>query len=136
MAKVAAGVASLLSLPKSAIDKEFANNHLYLSSFTLTQPDIFNAILRVTGMSEDEWQVEKRTTQSLIDEGRQMVEAGHPAGHFKLIIGSVYRSGDYSDHVHNGRLHLEEEDLDTVVKAAVEDVRPGGFAVGNTLALK
>ncbi|KAK5174549.1 uncharacterized protein LTR77_001630 [Saxophila tyrrhenica] len=139
MGKVAEGIASLLCLSETEIQKEFANNFLYLSSFTLTHPEIFLAILRVTGTTEADWQVEKSTTKDLVDEGWRMVNGGEPAGHFKIVFGAAYThglGGDYSELLHNERLGLGEEDLETVVKAAVDAAKPGGFTAGTTLKLK
>ena len=67
VAQVARAVASLLTLPKSTIDKTFANGHLYVYSFVLTQPQVFEAVLRVTGTKEEDWQIEKKKVQQLID---------------------------------------------------------------------
>lgn len=93
MAQVGQGVANLLCLPESTIAKKFANNYVYLSSFIMTQPDIFAAVLRATGSSEDEWQIKRRTTQELIDEGRKMVQEGDMTGHFKIVYGVSYQPG-------------------------------------------
>ena len=127
--QVAAGIAAFLGLPAATVDKEFANNYLYLSSFVLAQPEIFSAVLRATGTEENGWQVEKKTTQDLIDEGRKMVNAGDMAGHFKILYGASYQNGmggNYSSELHNEMLGLMEEDLYEVVKAAVEAAWPGG----------
>ena len=138
IAKVAAGIAAFLALPATAIEKDFANNYLYLSSFVIRQPEIFAAVLRVTGTTEADWQVERKKTQDLVDEGHKMVNAGDMAGHFKILYGVSYQpgmGGDYSDLLHNEMLGLGEENLDEVVKAAADAARPGGWEAASTLAV-
>lgn len=136
--QVAAAVASFLCLPKSKIDESFANNYLYVSSFVLTQPEIFNSVLRVTGSTEKDWQIERKAVKNCIDEGWELVNGGNPAGHFKILYGLSYSDGmggEISDLSHNQMLGLEQEDLDAVVKRAVEASRPGGFSAASTLAV-
>ena len=134
--QVAAGIGALLALPKSEIEKEFANNYLYISSFVLTQPDIFLAVLAATGTTESNWQVEKSTTGDLIKKGWDMIKAGDMRGNAHLIYGVAYQPGmgcDFSDLVHNDRLGLASEDLDQVVKGGVEAARPGGWTAASEL---
>lgn len=136
--RVGAGIAALLGLPVSSIEKDFSNNYLYISSFMLSQPEIFSTVLRASRTAEADWQIERKTTRDLINEGRELVKAGDSAGHFKILSGVAYQpgmGGDYSDLVHNKLLGLvEEEDLDEVVKIAVKAARPGAFAIASTLA--
>ena len=67
------------------VDEKFVNGYLYISTFVVTQPEIFEAVLRVTGTKEEEWEVERKKVQDLIDEGWEMVNGEDPAGHFKIL---------------------------------------------------
>lgn len=127
-----------MCLPQSTIESTFANNFLYVSSFVLTQPEIFTAVLRVTGTSEEDWQIERKNVKDCIDEGWEMVHGGNLGGHFKIVYGLNYSEGmggEFSGLAHNKLLGLEAQDLDAVVKLAVEAAQPGGWAAASTLAL-
>lgn len=129
--RVAAGIARLLALPATQLDKEFGNDYFFVSSFHITHPELFAAVLRATGTSEADWEIQKRPVQALIDQGHEMLKAGDFVGNFKIIYGNAYKAdvgGDYSDHNHVFGLDKEQEDLDEVVKAAVEAARPGGWS--------
>lgn len=134
ISQVGAGIASFLALPNHVIDQQFANGSLYLSSFQLTQPQLFEAVLRVTDTKETEWEVEKKTAQDRLEVGRQKLDAGDMSGSFDMVIGMTFLEGDYPSQVHNKMLGLAQEDLDEVVRAAVEAAAPGGWSAGSTLS--
>ena len=139
MSRVGEGVAVFLAMPEDVLEKNFANSFLYLSSFTLTQPEAFDAVMRATGTTKADWQIEHKNAQALIDEGFAMVEAGEGVGHFKIIYGAHYQpgmEGDYSKKCHNSLLGLDQEDLDEVVRAAVAAARPGGWYSAAALQLE
>jgi hypothetical protein len=102
MPRIGEAIKKLLSLPTSTVESDFGNNHLYISSFVATQPEIFNAVVRATRTSEADWQVERKVTQELIDEGRLMVEQGNMAGHFKIIYGVCYQPGNHGPVILHG----------------------------------
>ncbi|KAK4546581.1 hypothetical protein LTR36_001798 [Oleoguttula mirabilis] len=133
-AQIGAGIASFLALPTDVIEKQFANGSLYLSSFSLTQPQVFEAMLRVTGTTEKDWEVERKTCQDRLDVGRKKLEAGDVSGTFDLLYSMTYLEGDYSSRLHNELLGLGQEDLDEVVEEAVKAASPGPWSVGLTLA--
>ncbi|KAK4498841.1 hypothetical protein PRZ48_009351 [Zasmidium cellare] len=139
MARVGEGVAAFLELPKDVIEETFANSFLYLSSFTLSQAQIFEAVMRVTGTTETDWQIKHQKAQDLIDEGHAMVKSGQLAGHFKIIYGAHYQPGmgtNYSEKAATSLLGLPQEDLDKIVKAAVDSARPGGWDAAIALQLE
>ena len=139
MARVGEGVAAFLALPGDIIEKNFANGFLYLFSFTLSQAQIFEAVMRVTGTTEADWQIKNQKAQNLIDDGHAMVESGQLAGHFKIIYGAHYQPGmgtNYSEKTATSLLGLPEEHLDAVVKAAVSSARPGGWDAAIALQLE
>jgi hypothetical protein len=64
-----------------------------------------------------------------------MVKCGDSAGHFKIIFGVTYQQdmgGDYSKLLHNEMLGLGKEDLDVVVRLAIDNAVPE-WAAGATL---
>ena len=113
VARVAAGIAKMLSLPASTVDENFGNGFLYVSSFLLTQPEIFLAVLRATGTGEGEWQIERKSVG----------EYAVPEGDLNLVLVETYREagGDYTGKLCNEMLGLEQEDLDEVVKSAIKE---------------
>lgn len=126
----------MLALPAATIEEKFANGYLYLSSFRMTQPELFSAVLRVTGTHHAGWKVEDKAVQDLIDEGHRMIDAGQSMGHFKIIFGVTYKDGfggDYSQKLHNKMLGLEEEDLDEAVKSGIDAAKPGPWEAGATM---
>ena len=136
----------------------------------MTQPELFSTVLRVSGTIEADWNIERRTTQDLIEEGHKMVKGGDSSGHvrkpmgrvsprpsclsspplsslkmltdhsthlfqFKIIFGVTYQQdmgGDYSKLLHNEMLGLGKEDLDEVVRLAIDSAEPEWVA-GATL---
>lgn len=103
----------------------------------MSQPELFQKVLQVTGTSEADWSVERKTTRRLIEDGEKMVEDGDSAGNFKVLFGGFYqhgKGGNYSEKLHNDMLGLKEEDLDEVVEAAIAAAKPGAWEAGSTLA--
>lgn len=130
--KVGAAVASLLSLP---IHKEqgtegpclddFKNNFCYVSSFHLTQREMFDSLLRVTGDKESDWQIEYVDVKEWYANGLKQFQAGSREGFGKCLYGRMFypeAPGDFDKQgkSHNKVLGLEEEDLDQKTKGAVE----------------
>ncbi|KAK5128000.1 hypothetical protein LTR85_005117 [Meristemomyces frigidus] len=133
-AQIGAGIASFLALPTDLIEKQFANECLYLSSFQLTQPQLFEAVLKATGSTESDWQVGRKTAEDKLAEGRKKLEAGDMSGNFDMLVGMSFVEGDYSAQVANELLGLGQEDLDEVVREAVKAAAPGGWSAGSLLA--
>ena len=101
----------------------------------MTQPELFSTVLRVTSTNEADWRIERKTTHELVEEGHKMVKSGDSAGHFKIILGVTYQQdmgGDYSKLLYNEMLGLGKEDLDDVVRHAVDNAEPE-WAAGATM---
>ena len=134
--KVGAAIAACLALPEKTVDEKFSNGCLYVSSFRLTQPELFQAIMRVSGTKESDWSIEKKTTYDLIEDGQKMVEGGDAAGNFKVLFGGLFQrgnGGDYSEKLHNDVLGLKEEDLEEVMKESIANAKIGRWEAGSTL---
>lgn len=133
--QIAAAIAACLTLPEAMIDAKFANKCLYVSSFRMTQPELYSAVLRVMGTTEADWNIERKTTPQLIEEGHKMVKGGDSAGHFKIVFGVTYQQnmgGDYSRLLHNEMLGLGNEDLDEVLRHAIDNAK-SEWAAGATM---
>lgn len=127
------GISRLLSLPLTnpsnprASLSHYANNFVYLSSFLITQEEIFAALQRATGTVEGDWEVER---SSIAELERSSLE-GLRSGDFRAGMGLVFvnylgegNGGDYEVKAREDRevLGLEKESLDEVVRSAVQGV--------------
>ncbi|KAL6414127.1 hypothetical protein AUP68_00643 [Ilyonectria robusta] len=121
-------VASLLSLKKLPIDENdqsvtisrFANKPLYISSFSVSQRDIFDSVKRVTGTSEEDWQVAYQPAKERYQEGLAELEQGNQLGFYKAMYArTFYRNGDGTFETVNDDLGLPNEDLDEATSLAV-----------------
>lgn len=124
------GIARLLSLPVSdtsnprASLQHYGNNFVYLSSFLVTQQQIFESLQAATGTKESDWKVEKAT----IAEKDAALRAQFKEGNFMAGAGLTFlwymgegRGGNYEDKAKQDSvvLGLQKENMDDVIKKAV-----------------
>ncbi|KAK3698583.1 hypothetical protein LTR37_016910 [Vermiconidia calcicola] len=131
--QVGRGIAAVLSLPienkedESASLQHYANNFVYISSFLVTQRQLFDSVLRATGTKEADWSVEESKIWG--DEGRVAdAQQKMAQGNFMAMGGLMYgfymsgdKGGNYEEKAKKDRevLGLKEENLDAVVKEFV-----------------
>jgi len=128
--QVGRAVASLLSLP---IDSDasgsgpslsdFKNNFCRVSSFYVSQKDMFESVARVTGTTEKDWDIQYEDSKVRYESGLQLLQTGNPAGFARLLYTRVFYpdgSGDFNSDLHNDILGLPEEDLDAATGVAIE----------------
>ena len=115
----------MLALPVQTIEHNFANGYVYLSSFHLTQPQLFGAVLKATGTAESDWDLKRSTTGALFQDSQEKFQAGEFHAIAGMITGTTFQVGDYSAKVaeHDKLLQLPAEDLDDVIKRAAEVVK-------------
>ena len=87
-------VAAILSLLAAELEDHFANKEVFVSSFYLTQPQLYDAVLHATGAVETDWQVERKESQDAVDEGLQKLQAGDLTGTFEALYGTRYLPGE------------------------------------------
>lgn len=130
------GVAKLLSLPilpeneedKSLTLEQFRNKFLYISSFYISQKDMFASILRVTGTKEDEWKIEYEDSKQRFEDGQKEFAAGNRLGFGKFLYARVFYPdgcGSYEKKLDNEKLNLPKEDLDEYTKKGIELAESG-----------
>ncbi|KAF4119658.1 putative protein YbjT [Geosmithia morbida] len=119
-------VAALLSLPvesgmfSSEVSLgKFRNKVVHVNSFTLSQKDMFESVLRVTGTDTKEWTVKHEHSKDRYDEGLKADSV------VKLLYSRVFYpdgSGDVenSKGTINGLLGLPTEDVDDATRRAME----------------
>ncbi|KAJ6605426.1 putative isoflavone reductase family protein [Mycena vulgaris] len=126
-------VARLLSLKVSPDDandtsatlSQFRNKPLYVSSFLLSQKDMFASVLRVTGTKESDWKIEHEAHEARYAAGVAQFKGGDRRGFGKLLYTRVFYPdgcGNYEARhgLHNDILGLPKEDLDEFTKIAAK----------------
>ncbi|TKA29558.1 hypothetical protein B0A50_03571 [Salinomyces thailandicus] len=128
--QVGRAVAGLLSLPVKAEggDKErclenFKNKVVYVSSFTVTQKEMFASVLRVTGTKESDWKISKEPAVERYKTGSEAMKSGDHIGFAKMLYTRIYfpdGTGNFETNkgTVNALLGLPTEDVDEATKRA------------------
>ena len=98
---------------------------VYVSSFTVSQRDMLESALRVTGTKEVDWTITKEPAQERYASGIKEIQEGKRIGFAKMLYTRVFYpdgSGDFEQHkgTLNSLLGLPKEDIDEATKAAIE----------------
>lgn len=128
--QVGLAVAHLLSLKicpdndadTSACLSRYENEAVYISSFSVSQRDMFGSVLRVTGDAESDWQVISENVVERYERGLKMLKEGQMIGFAMLLYARLFYddgSGDYSAKLDNDVIGLPAEDLDAATKVAI-----------------
>jgi hypothetical protein len=128
--RAVASLFSLKVLPEDAGDEgptvsQFGNNYLFTSSFLVSQRDMLDSVLRVTGESETDWTIKHEDAKERYHDGVAQLQSGNMGGFVKLLYTRVFYpdgSGNFeaSKGLHNELLGLPKEDLDEATKAAID----------------
>lgn len=121
LSTVGDSVASILSRP----DK-YANERLYITSFTISQQDILLALER--NDPSVKLQTTEASTAEYIQGGHEKIGKGDYSGILDLIFGTTFQKGHGSEYssgrkISNQELGLEREDLVKVVGEVVQTDR-------------
>ena len=131
-------VAKLLALKVQPDDNEnendkspclahYKNKFIYVSSFNISQKDMLDSVMRVTGTTLNDWTIKHEPSPSRYKAGVEAMQKGDFSGFAQMMYTRVFYqdgSGDYetSRGLQNGVLGLPKEDLDEATKVAVEMV--------------
>lgn len=126
-------VASLLNLkvlPDDENDKgpclsQFRNGDVHISSFKVSQRDMLDSLMRVTGTTAKDWKTESEPSAERYKAGLELFKTGDRAGFAKLLYARVFYpdgSGELESRhgLDNTVLGLPKEDLDEFTKIAVD----------------
>lgn len=125
-------VASLLSLPitseggnKEACLENFANKLNYANSFTISQREMLDSVLRVTGTKESDWEITKESSHDRYATGIKEMQEGKRVGFAKMMYTRVFFPDGSGDTEHNkgtinAVLGLPKDDLDEATARAIE----------------
>jgi hypothetical protein len=130
-AQVGRAVANLLSLPVSASQQsgpsleQYRNRMLFVSSFALSQREMFESLKRVTGTTDSDWKITSEPAKQRFAHAQEKLRGGdHRA--FGKVMYTRYLMDDEaglfekSRGLDNEELGLPKEDLDEATKAGVE----------------
>lgn len=130
-------VAKVLSLKEKPENKDdgsltlssFKNKLVYFSSFYVSQKDMFESVLRVTGTKQEDWKISYENSAERYQSGLDLLKQGDRRGYMRAMYvrmfypeGSGNGSGAYEPMrgLHNDLLGLPKEDLDERTKIAIE----------------
>lgn len=119
-----AALVNLKRLPEDENDHsvtlaQFCNQPVYISSFTLSQREMFDSINRLLGRTDKDWKISYQPTAQRYKEGLQKLANGDDTGFLKALYARVFAqaSGGLFE-THNDVLGLPTEDLDEATLAA------------------
>jgi hypothetical protein len=125
-------IARLLSLKELPHDEhdtsptlsQFANNSVYISSFRLSQRDMWESVKRVTGTDDADWTISRESAIERWKESRVAVEKGDFASFPRMLYSRMFfptADGDLQSRheLHNDLLGLPGEDLDDYTAIAI-----------------
>jgi hypothetical protein len=129
--QVGRSVAALLSLPvEPEGDNEnclsrYNNQPVYISSFAVSQKEIFDSILRVTKTKPEEWQISSESAQERYANGIKTMKEGDRNGFAKMMYTRVFYKDDSGHYERtkgtlNALLGLPKEEIDEFTEAAIK----------------
>ncbi|OLN85461.1 Quinone oxidoreductase 2-like protein 2 [Colletotrichum chlorophyti] len=126
------GIAAFLNLkwlPEDENDtsptiQKWANDVFYISSFLVSQQDMFESVKRVTNTTDEDWTVTRENTLERFRGGQAALRSGERTGFVRLMYARIFFPSNDGDveHKHglaNEALGLPEEDLDKATNEAV-----------------
>lgn len=132
--RAVANVLSLKVLPDDESDKapylsQYKNEMLYFSSFKVSQQEMFESLLRVTGTTKDDWTITHEPVKERFEGARARLQAGDRRA-FGVMLYSRFFFPDAPGifpSSSNAELGLPEEDLDEWTGVAVKMAKENYF---------
>jgi nucleoside-diphosphate-sugar epimerase len=116
------GIALLLSLPEAEFS-QYKDRSFYISSFEVSQREIFEAIKRATGTKDENWRITEKDADEIIRECDPKIEDGDGFAEWTRLFVKFFQGMDGSNYedkaVDLSRLGMPLESLDGVVCQAV-----------------
>jgi hypothetical protein len=124
-------LAALLSLPVYPLNEQdqqltlshFRDRSASISSFYVSQKDMFESVLRVTGTKEGDWKISYEGAEARHKRGGELFAQGDFGGYAMMLYArSFYKDSpaDIQAVLENEKLGLPKEDFDEATKRAVE----------------
>ncbi|KNG89279.1 putative isoflavone reductase family protein (CipA) [Aspergillus nomiae NRRL 13137] len=129
--RAVAKVLSLNELPQDENDNSltlstFLNQGVYITSFVVSQNDMFESVKRVTGTTDADWTITHVDTKKRYEDGLAQVKVGNMAGFSKMLYARAFYPDDPSDlsaKAQNELLGLPDENLDESTKVGIDLVK-------------
>jgi hypothetical protein len=130
--QVGRAVTALLSLPIKYEDgnterclEYFKNQIVYVNSFTISQKDMFESVLRVTGDEPDDWTINKEPARERYASAVEALQGGDRMSYVRMMYTRLFYDdgcGNFEARrgVSNEILGLPKEDLDMATARAIE----------------
>ncbi|KAK4496715.1 hypothetical protein PRZ48_012698 [Zasmidium cellare] len=128
LAQVGRSVAALLSLTIRSEDgpclEQFRDRHVYTSSFCVSQNEMLESILCVTGTERTQWAIENRPVQQYYNEGVEARKKGTVREVGRQVYSRVFFDDDAGNFekrmgLSNDILGLPTEDIDEATRLAI-----------------
>ncbi|KAK8086839.1 hypothetical protein PG994_001813 [Apiospora phragmitis] len=127
---------NLLSLPIQSSGDEpslekYKNKFVYVSSFLISQRDMFESVLRVTGTkAEEDWTLRHEDVAERYQDGIKALQAGERTGRIQSLYSRIFfpdGSGNFEARrgLDNDALGLPREDLDEWTQVAIKNAEAG-----------
>jgi hypothetical protein len=139
--RAVAQVLSLKRLPDDENDDaptlaRFSNAPIYVSSFRLSQRDMFDSVMRVTQTSEADWTITHESAKQRWSDGHAAVLQGNWGAFTKQLYSRMFfpfQDGDQESSwvLHNDLLELPTEDLDASTAIAIRMGENGEVATSH-----
>jgi hypothetical protein len=117
-----ANLLSLKEIPEDANDtaptvSKFRNECIYISSFRISQCNMFDSVKRVTKTTDADWKISDDNTEQRYKTGQDKVKSGDFSSWMKMGYSRMFfdnSDGDYESTrgLHNDILSLPQEELD------------------------
>lgn len=130
--QVGRAVTSLLSLPikpeggnSERCLEHFQNKVVYVNSFTVSQRDMFDSVLRVTGDKFEDWTINKEPARERYASAVKALQGGERMAYVRMMYTRVFfddGTGDFETRrgTANQILQLPKESLDEATIRAIE----------------
>ncbi|KAI3327191.1 putative oxidoreductase CipA [Xylariaceae sp. AK1471] len=134
--QVGRAIARLLSLKVFPDDDEdtspclsrYANKSTHVSSFFVSQRDMSESVLRITGDQSSDWKITYENVVDRYQRGQKLAQEGRLFGLGIVMYSRVFYpdgSGDFNDKLDNDVLRLPNENLDDATQVAVNMAHSG-----------
>ncbi|RAH39889.1 aromatic alcohol reductase [Aspergillus brunneoviolaceus CBS 621.78] len=129
--RAVAKVLSLKELPEDDSDKSltlstFLNKGVYITSFVVSQNEMFNSVKHVTSTTDADWTITCQDTKKRYEDGLAQVKRGNMAGFSKMLYARAFYpggSGDFSSKAQNRLLGLPDDRLDHATRVGIDLVK-------------
>ena len=137
--QVGRAVVSLLSLPirpegedQARCLERFRNQRVYVSSFTVSQKDMLDSVLRVTKTSIEDWKVSYEPSKERYSKGLEEMQKGDMVGFAKMLYARAFYPDDSGNYEKtkgtiNELLGLKRDNIDEATEAGIRRAKEMGW---------